>query len=386
VKFRALGEPIAIDDDTEVRAIGGEQSNQSLVVGDKAVLKIYRRLRSGIQPELEVSRFLSEVASFANAPALLGLVECVEPGGGTTALASVSAYVQNQGDCWHVIIGELERTLEDIALIPAEDEGAQDPWEERYTFPLDFAARLGQRTAELHRALAVDTADPAFAREPVTADDVTAWADATRRQAASAFAALASLPPNISQEVKSAVDLLFERRAELEGRIDELGAMTPAGDKIRVHGDYHLGQVMMAGGDAMIIDFEGEPGRPLEERRAKTSPMRDCAGMLRSFDYAAWVALDDASNHAPEPPAHVLAAAREWYRSAFADFLESYDAVARTSPAHPPDPATARAQLELFLLQKALYEICYEAASRPAWVTIPLRGVLDLLSERPLAP
>jgi len=279
-------------------------------------------------------------------------------------------------------VNALERVLEDVALLPADDELAQAPWEEHYTFPLDFASRLGQRTAELHLALATDTPDPAFAREVVTKDDVAAWAEATRQEAAKAFNALSRLPDTISEHVKAGIEHLMAQRANVDRRIDQFASAQPSGFKTRIHGDFHLGQVMLSGDDAVIIDFEGEPRRPLEERRAKTSPMRDVAGMLRSFDYAAWAALDNMSSLTPEPPAHVIEAAREWHRRAHHDFLENYEAIAKTSPTHPSDKAVAKAQLDMFLLQKALYEITYEASSRPAWIAIPLRGVLDLIAER----
>ena len=386
IEFRAIGPLPAIDSDTEVRAIGGEQSNQSLVIAGQAVLKIYRRLRSGIQPELEVSRFLTEVAGFENSPSLLGLVEHLDDDGQRTALASVSEFVPNQGDCWHVIVAALERQLEEMSLVHSEDEDAGDPWSERYTFPLDFAARLGQRTAELHAAFATATSDPAFQPEPITAADVESWVTATKEEAEKAFSALARLPDNLDETVKTAIGRLQALRHDLFTRIDELGNQPPSGLKTRIHGDYHLGQVMVAADDAVIIDFEGEPGRPLEERRAKTSALRDVAGMLRSFDYAAWAALDRVAALAHEPSGHLIEAARAWHRRACRDFMESYEAVAQSSPGHSGSGSRAAAHLELFLLQKALYEIAYEASSRPTWLAIPLRGVLDLLEEQGKQP
>ena len=386
IEFRAIGPLPAIDSDTEVRAIGGEQSNQSLVIAGQAVLKIYRRLRSGIQPELEVSRFLTEVAGFENSPSLLGLVEHLDDDGQRTALASVSEFVPNQGDCWHVIVAALERQLEEMSLVHSEDEDAGDPWSERYTFPLDFAARLGQRTAELHAAFATATSDPAFQPEPITAADLESWVTATKEEAEKAFSALARLPDNLDETVKTAIERLQALRQDLFTRIDELGNQPPSGLKTRIHGDYHLGQVMVAADDAVIIDFEGEPGRPLEERRAKTSALRDVAGMLRSFDYAAWAALDRVTALAHEPSGHLIEAARAWHRRACRDFMESYEAVAQSSPGHSGSGSRAAAHLELFLLQKALYEIAYEASSRPTWLAIPLRGVLDLLEEQGKQP
>ncbi len=386
IEFHTLGELPEIDDKTDIRAIGGEQSNQSLVIGKQAVLKIYRRLRSGIQPELEVSRFLTKVAGFENSPALLGLVESFDLEGNSTALASVSQFVSNQGDGWQVLVEGLERQLEEISLMSGDDENAHDPWEERYVFPLDFATRLGLRTAELHAAFATETTDPAFQREPITQADMAAWAAATMEEEEKVFASLARLPDNLDESVKLVVERLVAQRARLQARIEELGRCAPSGFKTRTHGDYHLGQVMVAGDDAIIIDFEGEPGRPLEERRAKTSPLRDVAGMLRSFDYAAWAALDRFARASQEPSEHVVAAARSWHERSQREFMASYEAAARVSAAHPADPQSTSALLELFLLQKALYEITYEASSRPAWIAIPLRGVLDLLEEKPGEP
>lgn len=381
IRFASVGELPEIDSDGNARSIGAEQSNVSTVVDEQVVLKVYRRLRSGIQPELEMARFLSEQAGYENTPALYGLVEHIESDGTSTALASLFEFVTNQGDAWNTIVEALERRLEEISLLPADAAETEDVWEERYTFPADFAHRLGERTAELHAALAIDTDDPAFMREAVEHGDMAAWAAAARLEAEKAFANLERLGNPTDPQVQSAIARLAELRPELEARLDKLSAAPASGNKTRIHGDYHLGQVLVAGTDAMIIDFEGEPGRPLEERRQKTSPMRDVAGMLRSFDYATWSALDRLMTRKTEMPPHVIAAASDWYRRARRDFMSAYTQTAEVGGSFPKDQDAATAQLELFLLQKAFYEINYEAANRPGWIAIPLRGVIDLLSR-----
>lgn len=387
IAFTPIGDALQLETDDDIRPLGADQSNQSMNIAGKAVLKIYRRARPGLQPELEISRFLSEVADYANAPPLRGLVEHIDNGGQSTALASVFGFVGNQGDAWTVIVDALDRALEDISLLSnasGESDGAKtetDPWTSRYVYPLDFAAVLGRRTAELHKALSVATDDPAFATEPVTPDDMAAWAAAAREEADRAFAALANVKRGADEQIDAAIARLETLRPRLEKRLDHLASAAAAGRKSRIHGDYHLGQVLVAGGDAIIIDFEGEPGRPIEERRAKTSPLRDVAGMLRSLEYAHWTALDRLQARSLEPTPDLIRAATGWQRRAREDFETAYHEVAAGAAFYPGTAEAVAAQRELFLLQKAFYEISYEAANRPGWLAIPLRGVLDSLDD-----
>ncbi len=371
-----------IGDDTSLRPIGAEQSNVSLIVGERMVLKLYRRIRPGVQPELEVAHFLTNVANFKNTPALLGAVEHVVEGAEPSALAIAFAFVENQGDAWNVIVEALDRTFEDISLLPESDV---DKWQQDldrlYVFPLDLSAKLGQRTAEMHRALATDTSDPAFNAEAPGQNQVRAWCEAIKLDAESAFSSIESEGKEINEAAGRQVARLLENRQALFARIEALAHIVPTGMLTRIHGDYHLGQVLVAKDDVVIIDFEGEPGRTLAERREKTSPLRDVAGLLRSLDYATSAALDRFASRVRGLPERVVAAASAWRERAGREFIDAYVETARGMASLPQDRRDTAALLNLFLLQKTLYEISYEAANRPAWLAIPVRGVLDLLER-----
>jgi maltose alpha-D-glucosyltransferase/alpha-amylase len=250
-----------------------------------------------------------------------------------------------------------------------------------------LADRLGQRIAELHAAFATPTDDPAFAAEPITGADIDNWTAAARRQVEQAFATLAALGPSVTAGVRDDAAALSARRAEALALVEGI-VPTVEGDlvKTRIHGDLHLGQVLRTGDDFQIIDFEGEPRRSLDERRAKQSPLRDVAGMLRSFDYAAWSAQFTLAEHGVERTDRIAAHAEAWRRMASAAFLASYRRTIAGTPGHPRTAAGADRLLALFLLEKACYEIVYEAANRPGWLCIPIRGVAALLDQNAMAP
>ncbi|HUF87140.1 MAG TPA: maltose alpha-D-glucosyltransferase [Thermohalobaculum sp.] len=364
LSFRAGGTEglAALDEVDERRPLGVEQSNVCVAFGDKGMLKIYRRLRTGQQPDIEIGRFLTEKARFPHTPAFLGEASIARAGGEPATVAACFAFVPNQGDAWGATIDALTREIEDTALTEPADapvDGASG-----FPFPLDIAAIIGRRTGELHAALATPTRDKAFGTERVTRADIAVWASDVAAQAEDAFRRLKGAPE--SAEVKE----LLSRRKEVERLMRRLARTRPAGRKSRIHGDYHLGQVLVAQNDVVIIDFEGEPRRSLEERRAKSSPLRDVAGMLRSFDYAAFAALDRlrAKGAGSE---RADATAQAWLDWSRAHFLEAYEAAAGGSGSEE--------LLRLFLLQKVFYEIGYEAANRPAWLSIPVRGALALI-------
>ncbi len=364
-----------------VRPVGAEQSNVSIIVDDHMMLKVYRRVRAGVQPEIELARFLTEVAHYENTPAYLGAAEYVPSSGEPTALAIAFAFVENQGDAWNAVVEGLGRALEDIALIPEDGEEEDPLWEQLDAFPLNLATRLGERTAELHCALATPTSDPSFSAEPITGDDLKRWSHTVGEEAERVIEQLEAARDSLSESARDHVDNLLKARNVLKERISAIAKAVPSGAKIRIHGDYHLGQVLVSKDDVVIIDFEGEPGRTLEERREKSSPLRDVAGMLRSLDYAASAAVDQYAAHTGELPDRVLTAATAWRNRAANDFIDAYKAVAKNTGAYPEDDRAAESLLDLFLLQKAFYEIAYESANRPAWLSIPLRSVLDLLAD-----
>jgi maltose alpha-D-glucosyltransferase / alpha-amylase len=378
--FITSGKWESIPDNAVVRSVSREQTNACFIVDERVVLKIYRRLWKGAQPELEIADFFSE-AGYRNTPSLLGMVEHRPAEGEPVSLAALFAFVKNEGDCWNVIVDVLDRALEEISLAPPHLARSGEP-SVLYVFPADLAGTLGQRTAEMHRAFATNTTDAAFAPEPVTGEDIAAWVSAAVEEAHRGFLTLERLSANVDDPTKAKIQLVQNSRVAIEQRLAALAATPNSGAKTRIHGDYHLGQVLISDNDIVIIDFEGEPARSPSERRMKTSPLRDLAGMLRSFDYAAWSALERLAVRTAELPQRALDAAGAWRDRASHEFLEVYKTTAQGMASYPNDEASARNQLEIFLVQKVFYEISYEAANRPNWLSIPLRGLLDLLSRR----
>jgi maltose alpha-D-glucosyltransferase/alpha-amylase len=373
-------EAVEVPPEVEVKRLSVEQSNSSALIGDHLVFKTYRKLAPGVQPEIEIGRFLTEEAGFANTPPLLGAIERVGTDGTSTALAAAFGFVRNQGDGWVYTTEYLHRTLDELRLVAAADHAeptisAEDP----HGFYLAQARVLGQRTAELHRALATPTDDAAFAPESISRADLQSWQRGARRQADAAFKALRQALPKLEETDRDQVHALLARREDSHGRIEALTARGVAAAKTRIHGDYHLGQVLVAQNDFYILDFEGEPARPLAERRAKSSPLKDVAGMLRSFDYAAWTAVMSLSQLDAGSAAIVRTLADAWRRAVEQAFLAAYRDTIAGCPSHPESDTEAGRLLDLFLLEKALYEICYEAANRPHWIRIPLQGVASLL-------
>jgi maltose alpha-D-glucosyltransferase/alpha-amylase len=365
----------------EIRRLSAEQSNSSLIVDDKAVLKLIRRLSPGIHPEAEMTRYLTE-RSFANTAPLLGEVARFEPDGTPYTLVLVQGFIRNQGDGWGWTLSFLSRLLNSTEVVDPETQ--IEPVADAMDAYGNFAAAMGRRLAELHAVLAMPTDQPAFAPETATAADIEAWSGGVRTQLEAALAALAGVATWSDPQAAAAAAVLTDRRAALLDAIHRLAAAAPGALKTRVHGDFHLGQVLVSSGDAYIIDFEGEPARLLAERRAKTSPLRDVAGLLRSFDYAVAVASARA-----EGPAQADSPGRPSILDRFAEdagnaFLAAYRAGHAASEHRWVGEESETALLELFLMEKAAYEICYEAANRPAWLGIPLGG-LARIADRTIA-
>ena len=375
VSFEASGDWLPIGANASVRSVGTEQSNVTLIADERIVLKLYRRLREGIQPEIEIARFLTEQTAFKSTPAYLGMGEYRPDDGVPSALVVLFAFVNNQGDCWNTIADALESALDEEAMWPGGQTAPTDEAKPPYSFPLDLPILIGRRTGEMHAAFAVDTDDADFAREPIVAEDISFWVAAVRRDCDCMFRAVNELGEVPHSATVELLRLLNDARNDIECRLDALAETSAAGMKTRIHGDYHLGQILVAHDDVCIIDFEGEPGRPFDERRAKTSPLRDVAGMLRSFDYAAHFALDRIAARSTELPERLLSHAHAWRKWADRAFLEAYWSTLEGTPGDIADRAAARAQLELFLIQKAIYEITYEIGNRPHWIAIPVQGL-----------
>ncbi len=322
------------------RVLKAEQSNTSLIYGERLFVKLYRRLVPGINPDAEVTRFLSERTEFRAIPAFFGTVNW-----GESSLVLALELRANEGDAWALALREIAR----------DTPASRPAW-------LHLAHRLGQRTGEMHRALASTDALAEFAPERVQPGDIARVADRIRSNATSLrsvlHATLPTLPAATRALAESALSIL-DRPVHIPTSL--LGWQT------RTHGDYHLGQVLFTGDDFIIIDFEGEPSRPLAERRAKSPPLRDVAGMLRSFHYAAHAGRHQSGASVEQ--------AEKWASQSQATFLAGWREATHASPIAAADEA---ALLRFFLLEKALYEIAYELNNRPDWLDIPLRGLLAI--------
>ncbi|HEV7344241.1 MAG TPA: maltose alpha-D-glucosyltransferase [Devosia sp.] len=379
VEFR--GGPLLseIEDLRESRPLGVEQSNVSIAFADKVILKLYRRLRAGEQPDVEVARFLTEEAGFENTPAFLGSIEHTS-GDELTTLAAAFAFVPNQGDAWAVITEALVRDLEEQELRfmdPQEPEG-----EREFELSLAMGGLLGQRTAELHKALSVETEDEDFKTLALSQDQLKSWVDEAVREAETVLDSLQSARAGLSEDLSALADEVLAERKTLLDRMKAAARQKPSGAISRIHGDYHLGQVLVAQGDFMIIDFEGEPRRALPERRAKSSPLRDVAGMLRSFQYASATALRLRRDAIGTITPQTRERAERWLETFSDDFLREYRTHSTETPTYPEDAAAERALIDLFLLQKAFYEVGYELSNRPAWLGVPLEGIRKLLQPK----
>jgi maltose alpha-D-glucosyltransferase/alpha-amylase len=377
--FAALAGDVSAD--LAVRPPGAPGSNTTLVLGDRLFLKGYRRLQEGINPELELGRFLTEVSPYHHIVPVAGALEYHGPERPTITLALLQGYLESQGDGWSYTLQYLERFLED-ALVRRPDEAVPDT-EIQHAPYLIMMSTLGLRTGELHRALAVNTGEPAFDPDPIGSDDLVAWTERVRSDTVLTLDALERRLPGLPRRLRGSARALLALREAIGQRIDGLLPGEVAAVKTRYHGDYHLGQVLVVQNDFVIIDFEGEPARPLEERRQKHSPLRDVAGMLRSFDYASFSVLQRLTADRPDHLAVLEPLAHEWCRVAQEAFLAGYFEAVQGCPCSPPEPAEASALIDLFVLEKALYELRYEMDNRPDWVGIPIRGVMSLVPGAP---
>jgi maltose alpha-D-glucosyltransferase / alpha-amylase len=349
----------------------GSSSNTIVNMRERLMLKGYRRLRVGMNPELEMGLYLTEIAHFANCAPLAGVLEYVANDGQTRLLAMLQAYVANQGDGWTYSLEYVRRHLEQYRTTPASDALPPNAHEAYLT----LIRVLALRTAELHRALARPTKDAAFSPQALTRADIDAYRQRALDEARGALDSLAANVDAVPAADRERANTVLTQREQIMKRIEECTSATPQGKKIRIHGDYHLGQVLVTRNDFIIIDFEGEPGHSLEQRRAKHSPLRDVAGMMRSFSYVQQSALRSVAHNEAEA-ARLAPLARGWEIAARTAFLSAYDSAARASAAYE-SLQPGQGLLGLFELEKALYELRYEIGNRPTWVGIPLHGILD---------
>jgi len=370
-----------------------EQTNTSISYGDRFVLKILRRVEEGINLDLEIGRFLTEKTTFTHNAPVAGFLEYRRNRQEPITLGILHGFVANQGDAWkytldalgHYFEAALAQPVERIAeLLPPKPLLAMTREElsplaiEMIGPYLESARLLGQRTGELHLALASRSGDPNFEPEPFSTLYQRSIYQAMRNLAARVFqllrARLNYLPDNVRGEARRALeyeDAIFQRlHAVLECKITAM--------RIRIHGDYHLGQVLYTGKDFVIIDFEGEPARSLTERRLKRSPLRDVAGMLRSFHYAVHHSILAPLSRPEDLPA-MEKWGHFWQLWVSASFLQSYLEVAGQAAFLPKNESDLQVLLDAYCLEKAIYELGYELNNRPEWVKLPIQGICQLL-------
>lgn len=383
------------------RVVSAEQSNTSIVFDQRFILKLYRRVENGVHPDLEVGNFLTVQRRFAGTPDVRGWLQLERARGEVASLASLNQFVPNEGDAWAYTLDEVERFLEVSAAHSAEPEAAWIPegglMENLALAPptpvletagehLETSQLLGKRIAEMHVALASDDTTPDFAPERYTPMSRRALYQSLRNLTKRSFHTLRQNLDQLPTEIRAEARRVLEHEDELLERVRKVLDKRLSSYRIRIHGDLHLGQVLWTGRDFLIIDFEGEPSLPIGERRLKRSPLRDVAGMLRSYHYASVVALEERIARRFQLSADRDDPFRQWTRvwRAWngAAFLRGYLETARRAPflADASD-AEIGALLLVHRMEKSIYELLYELNSRPHYVHIPLAGIRQILEE-----
>ncbi len=370
------------------RVLNAEQSNTSVAFGEQAILKLYRRLQPGLNPDWEIGRYLTS-CGFPHSPAVGGAIEYVGSGE-TTTVALLQAFVRNQGDAWAAMLKDVDGFLRRASTYtsPIDNEGGtasslwdlarsslSEPGRELIGHSLEAAGCLGRRTAALHLVLAEAQDHPDFAPEALTLE----YRQARYQSMLQMWKQVARLLTQrlVDGTQRQQVADLLAQESRLLAVFETFLDLQHGGQRIRCHGDYHLGQVLWTGSDYVLTDFEGEPARPLHERRLKHSPLYDVAGMLRSFDYASWTALDRCD---VEDTRHKLESwVTYWSRRVRARFLGEYLTQVHDAPFWPPSSKDAEQLLTVHELEKAVYELGYELNNRPEWVGIPLKGIHEIV-------
>ena len=362
-----------------IRVFENDQPHSTALVDNEYVTKIYRKLEVGINPEIEMGRFLTEVVGFPNTPALLGTSELVE-GDKRSAIAVLHTMIVNQGDLWTVAAAHLDRLVERQRLLAVSEHPAENGDQATY---LRHLSHSGKRLAELHLALASNRDLPDFAPEPTRPEDLQRWADEIMARAERVFDTLKQRRSSLRESDRLLADQLQAQHDMLPERLKALLPRETDGLNIRHHGDLHLGQLLVVKDDVFIIDFDGGPGRTIAERRRKAPPARDVAGLIRSIDYAATAALERALRVAPDESGRLSLALAEWRDRAADALLAAYRETMAGQRLWPTDAKAADRLLNFFLLEKAFYEIEYELANRPDWLRVPLTGLLRILAQQP---
>ena len=381
---KTLEAPMAIgviSDKSQV--LGGEQSNSSMLFDNKFFLKLYRKLEDGVNPDVEINRFLTERTDFPNVPAFLGAIEYRRPKAEPTVVCLLQSAATNEGDVWTLTLDAIGRYYERVLGRKADLQNEIAPpgalLDELIggIYP-DKAKQMGQRTGELHLALASSMEDRAFAPEPFNAMAQRSVYQNMRASLRRAFTFLEKKLSDLRPAFRDEATEVLGAEEEILAREKRLLDRHTNAAKIRIHGDYHLGQLLYTGKDFVILDFEGEPARALSERKLKRSALRDVAGMMRSFQYAAYSALWQPAMRSEDVP-FLERWADLWYREVSSVFLQSYLKTAADAIFVPQNAEDLQIMLEAYLLDKAVYEIGYELNNRPDWVVIPIRGIKHIL-------
>ncbi|MEX0678381.1 MAG: putative maltokinase [Pirellulales bacterium] len=371
-----------------------EQSNSSVIYGSRLILKVFRRVEMGLNPDFEITDYLTR-QHFANTPPLAGLLEYRPANEEPWTLAMLQAFVPNQQDAWNFARDWLAKALDARAAdsagkappVPREGicSAAQRaiPPEASAAFGgfLASVELLGRRTAEMHRALSADAADPAFAPEPFTDSDRRRFFERCSEQARETFALLGDHLPRLPRELASQAARALALEPAALDRYRRLAAETASVAKIRCHGDYHLGQVLVAKSDFVMIDFEGEPARPLSQRREKQLALRDVAGMIRSLHYASCSAAAAARSDQTRDDRRLREWAHAWFAWTSVAFLSAYVRTAGEAVFLPRAIDEFERLLDGCLLEKAIYELRYELDNRPDWVYLPLEALAEILDD-----
>jgi maltose alpha-D-glucosyltransferase / alpha-amylase len=374
----------------ESKILKVEQSNSSIIYGTKIYLKLFRKLEEGINPDLELTKQLTEKCGFDHAPYYLGDIQYVAPGQDPASLVMIQSYTASEQDGWSHTLGAVgryfERVLAEPNLPPAPSIALWDEIPSSFASLIDGAhldtvRLLGERSAEMHLALASDTESPAFAPESFSLQHQRSVFQSIRSETKQTLALLTRMENSLEERSKELASEVLRCAGLLANCHDYLLREPIDTKKIRIHGDYHLGQLLFTGKDFIILDFEGEPGRPIGDRRLKRSALIDVAGMLRSFNYAAHHGLLESRTVRPIDQPTLEAYAYLWSTRASQVFVKAYLERAGTAPFIPKDQGDLRQLLRSFLILKALYELRYELNNRPNWVAIPLRGLFSLAHE-----
>ncbi len=381
-----------------------EQNNTSIVFGKQLILKVFRRLEEGVNPDLEVGRYFARTKSFSQVSPLLGAIEFCPRRGEPITLAVLQEYVAHEATAWQYTLDELSRYFERVLALPAQAEpaasaalvphdliAAEVPGviQELAGHYLESARLLGRRTAEMHRSLAGDHESPEFAPEMFTSLYQRSVYQSLRNLHRRVLDLLRSRAAGLDDEERALAERVLAHEDEILQRFRMVMSRKWTGLRTRYHGDFHLGQVLFTGKDFVIIDFEGNPSRSLSDRRGKRSPLRDVASMVRSFHYVMWNAL--LGKHSgrgqtsgvirPEDLATLQRWGRLWHSWVAATYLREYLEVGRPAGFLPGSAEEIQALLQLFVLEKAISELGQELLYRPDWAGIPLRGILELVSE-----